>query len=143
MNTKLMATIFFLGALAIGAVAGIFIDRAFFRPPLHENRPFGGPHGPGDPMLRHFSHELGLTPAQQDKLAAALENYRGRFGNLRRSMHPRYLAMRDSLHIEIRAMLAPEQQKKFDEMNKHVQMKHRRMHAKPRQRLLDSTKTFF
>lgn len=63
-----------------------------------------------------FSKRLELTSDQEEKLGAILEGYRGRFGNLRLHMHPLYTALRDSLNTDIRAILTPAQQEKFETM---------------------------
>lgn len=133
MNTKLMATIFFLGTLAIGVAAGIYFDRTLLRPrpPFQAYREFGGSPGPGSPMMRNFSRQLDLTPQQQAKLAQILENYRQSFGSFRRTMQPRYMAMRDSLNAEIRTILTPAQQQKFDEMIQRFEGRHKRMGQGP------------
>jgi Spy/CpxP family protein refolding chaperone len=135
MNTKLVAALIFLGALAIGMVAGIFIDRALFQssaPPYALPRVYDRPPDAGVPMMRHFAQTLDLTTAQQSELDRVLENYRQRLDFFRHSMHPRYAAMRDSLHADIRKILTPEQQKKFDEMSKNFQVGKRRTYHKPR-----------
>lgn len=118
MNSKLIAGILFLATLVFGVFAGVVLDRTVLRP----QPPFPGfrtPMGPPDvssPRMQMFSKKLQLTSEQEHKLQEILESYRVRFGNLRHNLHPRYMALRDSLNTDIRAMLTPEQQEKFETM---------------------------
>jgi len=131
MNSKLMASIFFLGTLVFGMFAGVVLDRTVLRPAprVPEFRSFDGPPD-APPRMRMFSKRLDLTSEQEQKLEEILESYRMRFGDLRMSMHPRYTALRDSLNADIRAILTAEQQEKFETMLREFKprrpWKHRR-----------------
>lgn len=127
MNTKLVATACFLGTLSIGVAAGIYVDRTLLRP----RSAFPGYDAHGGPMLRNFSRQLDLTSQQHGKLTRILENYRQRFGTIRRTMNPRYMAVRDSLHAEIYAILTPQQQEKFNSMIHRFGGRHRKMLGQP------------
>ena len=112
-NSKVLAAAFFAGTLAIGVAAGVFLDRAWLQPSPRE---FHNLKGRESGFMRQFGRELDLTAGQQAELDHVLANYRERFSEIRRSMHPRYNALRDSLDAEIRALLTPAQQEKFDRM---------------------------
>lgn len=136
MNKKLIATLVFFGTLALGAAAGIFVDRALVLPRPHwQSSP--APEGshrrsdrdyPRDFNLKNFSRQLDLTPVQQDTLDKILDKYRQRFKALSQAMHPRFHAIRDSLNAEIRVTLTTTQQEKFDRMIRSSEKERRQAH---------------
>ncbi len=65
-------------------------------------------------LLDQFSSELKLTPDQRDKVAAILEAKRQKIETLRAEMRPRFEQIRISTSAEIRQLLTPEQQQRFD-----------------------------
>jgi Spy/CpxP family protein refolding chaperone len=131
MNSKLMAGIFFLGTLVFGVFAGVVLDRTVLRPlpRIPAFRSFDGPLD-APPRMHAFSKRLDLTAEQVKKLGDILESYRLRFGDLRMSMHPRYTALRDSLNADIRAILTPEQQEKFETMLREFKPRRRWRHER-------------
>ena len=85
--------------------------------------PLFGPHGFGrNPekmhhhMMAQFTSKLQLTPDQQQKVSAILEDTRTRITALRGETRPKFEAIRASTKARIRELLTPEQQKKFDLM---------------------------
>jgi Spy/CpxP family protein refolding chaperone len=118
MNPKLIAGVVFAATLVFGVFAGVVLDRTVLRPqPLRPGFRFlAGSPDARPPQMKMFSRRLDLTPEQEGKLREILENYRERFGALRMNLHPQYVALRDSLNAEIRAVLTPEQQEKFEAM---------------------------
>ncbi len=92
-----------------------------------------GPWGhPSDPkmryqrMLERFSRTLKLTDDQKSKIAVIFESQRQKIDALRSETGPRFEALRQSASDEIRRLLTPEQQLKFDEMEKkHAEMRKR------------------
>ncbi len=131
MNSKLMAGIFFLGTLVFGVFAGIVLDRTVLRP-LPRMPAIGAFDGPPDGPLRMFafSKRLDLTSEQEQKVEDILESYKMRFGDLRLAMHPRYVALRDSLTADIRAILTQEQQEKFEKMLREFKPRMRWRHER-------------
>ncbi len=67
-------------------------------------------------MLERFSSELKLTPEQKDRVKVLLEAKRQKMETLRAEARPRYEEVRISTQTEIRKLLSPEQQKRFDRM---------------------------
>src|SRR5262245_42248541 len=115
-NTKTAAIAMFFGTLLLGTVVGVILDRALlldstavtaFRPP--DDRPPGSERF----FMRHFASELDLTPHQQAALDSILASNRQQFDELRRRLHPRFSALRDSLDQQILVILTPEQREKF------------------------------
>lgn len=100
----LLAAVFLAGML-VGA--GVF---ALARGP-------GGPH-PRREFVDRLTHELNLTPAQHDSVAAILQRRRTSMDSLWREVGPRFETLRVTVRSEIRSQLTPDQQRKFAEMNK-------------------------
>jgi Spy/CpxP family protein refolding chaperone len=98
--------------LAAALIAGILIGAAGtsyaiahrWRTPFHER------------LLTRFSSALQLTPQQREQVGAILEAKRQRIDALRAELRPQFDELRASTSAEIRALLTPEQQGKFDEM---------------------------
>ncbi len=67
-------------------------------------------------MWEKFSSELKLTPEQKDQVKVLLEEKRRKMEALRAETRPRYEEVRRSTQQEIRKLLSPEQQTKFDRM---------------------------
>ena len=65
-------------------------------------------------LLQQFSATLHLTPEQYTKVAAILEEKEQKIEALRATMKPRFEDIRTSTSAEIRQLLTPEQQPKFD-----------------------------
>ncbi len=101
---------FLLGAL-VGGVAG---NQACV-PPFH--RPWSGSREHSqEKMLAKFNARLNLTSGQQQKVAVILQQKRSRIDALRGEMHPKFEEIRNATRSEIRQLLTPEQQTKFDAM---------------------------
>jgi Spy/CpxP family protein refolding chaperone len=96
-------------------------------PPATENNniappPPGAPHGGGRNRLQHLTEVLDLTPAQQDQVAAiyqaagpqrqAIMNEPLSEADRRAQLH----ALKKDTQAKLRALLTPDQQKKFDAM---------------------------
>lgn len=67
-------------------------------------------------MLERFSRELSLDPGQKQKIAQILEAKRAQFSALREEMSPRFDEIRASSKLEIRKVLTPEQEEKFEKI---------------------------
>ena len=67
-------------------------------------------------MLEHFNKELKLTPDQKEKMGKILDAKRSQIAALRNEIHPKFEAIRASSKEEIRKILTPEQQEKFDKL---------------------------
>ena len=101
---------FLLGAL-VGGIAG----NQSCAPPFH--RPWSGAREHTQAkMLAKFNAKLNLSSEQQQKVSVILQQKRGRIDALRGEMRPKFEEIRNSTRSEIRQILTPEQQAKFDAM---------------------------
>lgn len=69
-------------------------------------------------MLHRFTSQLKLTPEQKTEVEAFLQEKQKKMEELRAQMRPQYEEARRSTQAKIRRLLTPEQQKKFDQMEK-------------------------
>jgi Spy/CpxP family protein refolding chaperone len=67
-------------------------------------------------MLERFSRELKLTPDEKEKMSRILDAKRDQISALRNEIHLKFEEVRNSSKEEIRKILTPEQQEKFDKL---------------------------
>jgi hypothetical protein len=100
-----------VAVFAAGVATGAGLARAF--------RPHGpgpaGPRPPGD-GLPPFVAELGLSPDQLARARAIAERHRAEIEAVVQETFPRVRAIQDQVDQEIRAILTPEQARRFDEL---------------------------
>jgi len=103
-----------LALVLLGVLIGITLTRLVQPPfpPLRHGREWSAPWR--RPFMSVMEARLGLTPGQRDSLAAILERHRRVFEAERREAERRMGPQRDSLREEVRAILTPEQQARFD-----------------------------
>lgn len=93
-------------SFALGGGAGWWAGRDLF--PRHWNR-----EQKYKEMLERFNSQLKLTPAQRDQIKALLDANRQKLEAMREERREEF---RRFTREEIRTLLTPEQQKKFDRM---------------------------
>ncbi|HKS05519.1 MAG TPA: hypothetical protein VJR92_04325 [Gemmatimonadaceae bacterium] len=114
-RSKALAVAVYLGAVVIGAAAGIAVDRMFVRDPMNQN-----------PMVmrNQFFTDLQFTPAQRtawDSIRVAAQHADSVLhASIRAQLVP-LRPQRDSImkarDAALRALLTPEQQKMWDDRN--------------------------
>jgi Spy/CpxP family protein refolding chaperone len=65
-------------------------------------------------VLDNFTKELQLTPDQEKQLGSILDDSRSKFRALDKSLDPQRMQIRDESRAQMRALLTPDQQPKFD-----------------------------
>ncbi|MGH7496511.1 MAG: hypothetical protein ACREOO_29530 [bacterium] len=122
-NTKTAAVAMFIGTLLLGAVVGVVVDRTLLLDgsSLRASRQrLDRTPGSARFFMRHFSDQLELTSDQQAALDSILASNRQQFDELRRRLHPRFSALRDSLDQQILVILTPEQREKFHALKRRA-----------------------
>ena len=79
-------------------------------------------------MQKQFAERLHLNSSQAAKVDSILETFRQSFGQVQNGYWQMFHLKRDTLRMSIRALLAPEQNKLFDEYIKEMddrEAKHR------------------
>jgi Spy/CpxP family protein refolding chaperone len=102
---RLMTAVVLLAVFAAGFAAGAAFIR--MRPP-----PFPPP---GPPSLRGID----LTGTQRTDIDAIAHKYRPQMDAILRESFPRVRTLEEAMNKEIRALLTPDQQKRFDDNEAH------------------------
>jgi Spy/CpxP family protein refolding chaperone len=133
---RIWFSLFVLAVFCVGLAGGVLIgrrlspDRSFvraFRPPPGADfrGPMGGPGeriggAPAGRLIERLTRELDLTADQRSRIEGVLTARRTRFDSLQQDVRAKFDAEQESLRNEIRAILTPEQQQKFDEREKEL-----------------------
>ena len=102
-----------LALVLLGILIGLMVSRVAG----HPRRPGYGREASAPwrrPLMSVMERRLNLTPSQRDSLAAILERHRIVIESRRREFEHGIGPERDSLRDEVRAILTPEQQARFD-----------------------------
>ena len=139
-RVRVWFALFVLVVFCAGLAGGVLIDRAFGRRAAAFERgsprgPMdfgpggpGGPVGPGGPggrrggpprmLVDRLAGELNLTSEQRTKVEDILTARRARLETVQREVRERFDTEQQALRAELRAVLTPDQQQKFD-ANEH------------------------
>jgi hypothetical protein len=130
-RVRVWFSLFVLAVFCVGMAGGVLLERSSGRSALVD-RTFdrGGPRGPselggpgagrrgGGPVPRllvdRLTSDLDLTAEQRTKIEEVLTARRGGLEAVQREVRERFDAEQRSLRDEIRQLLTPEQQQKFD-----------------------------
>jgi Spy/CpxP family protein refolding chaperone len=77
-------------------------------------------------LLKEFTRELDLTDSQRQAVGAILQAQRERIRSIRSEIRPRMEEIRDEAGGEIRALLKPEQQKRFEVLEERMKEERRK-----------------
>ena len=86
--------------------------------PKHEHGPGPGPHQMMENPLEHLSKDLNLTDEQKTKVQPIIDQAKPQIAAIHKEAMEKMHALLDSATAQIRPLLTPEQQKKFDAMKK-------------------------
>jgi Spy/CpxP family protein refolding chaperone len=131
---RIWFSLFVLAVFCVGLAGGVLIGRrvAFDRAAVRGFRPpppgadFRGPLGermggpPSGRLLERLTRELDLTADQRAKIEGVLTTRRPRLDALQQEVRAKFDAEQESLRNDIRAVLTPAQQQKFDEREKEM-----------------------
>ena len=129
--TRKLITLLAAGALTLGGLAYLQAGEHGEHGPKHEH------HGPGPgPMmgnpLEHLSKDLNLTDEQKTKVQPIIDQVKPQMKAIHEEAMQKMHALLESAGSQIRPLLTPEQQQKFDAMKKaHEDMRkaHEEMEA--------------
>jgi Spy/CpxP family protein refolding chaperone len=119
-RVRIWFSVFVLVVFCVGLAGGIVIGRHMGPPPrdLPEFGPMGGAPGgvpPGPHLIDRLSTVLQLSEDQRTKIAAILDARRQKLNQLHEDAITRASTEQREMRAEIRNVLTPDQQKRFDE----------------------------
>ncbi len=121
-RVRLWFSVFVLVVFCVGLAGGIVIGRRMGPPPRAPGPPFAGMFGgrggrpePSSRLIDRLTDELQLSGEQRVKVEAILSARRQKLEQLNQDVISRAETERQAMQSEIRAVLTPEQQKRFDE----------------------------
>src|SRR5262245_33586152 len=115
-KVKIQVWLLILVVFLLGGVTGASVDRLLFLN-KHQISGRGGERGGRGQMIERMKSDLNLTDEQTTAVRAIFEDMRKEFSPRRFSECPGIKESREKSRARIRAILTPEQQKKFDEIN--------------------------
>ena len=105
---------------ALGCMTGALLDSAYrlrvdaARGSVREDGRGGGGRRSPEQVLEKMRRELDLDERQAAEVRKVVDETRNEYRTLRTEARPRFDAIRQSARTRIRALLNPEQQKRFD-----------------------------
>jgi Spy/CpxP family protein refolding chaperone len=124
MNRK--ATLLVLAVFVLGIVLGGLLMLAVEQRVMSQQRG-NGRKGPGSARLvEDLTRELSLTPEQQQRLTAELEETRRRYDAIFETIRPQMEQTRQDGRARIRAVLTQEQLPKFEEYLRRMDERRKR-----------------
>ncbi len=100
--------VFVLGCITGGAISGLYLSRSSDR----DQKPVS--MRDTHEYFETLKHEVNLTPEQETKMSAILDEMRTQYKSVCAEVRPRYFALREDARLRMRDLLSPDQQKKFD-----------------------------
>jgi Spy/CpxP family protein refolding chaperone len=115
-NTRLKILLAVLGVFALGCVTGASLD-SVYRLQASSGGQSATMGQPGkEDFFESLRRNLNLNNQQATEIRAIVDETRGEYRQLRAEVRPRYDTIRQKARTRIRALLAPDQQQKFDTM---------------------------
>lgn len=115
-KVKIQVWLMILAVFLLGSVTGASVDRLVFMNGKGEPHAGGGRRGPGR-MVEQMKSDLNLTDEQTTSIRKIFEESRKEFPPWKFNECPGVKESREKTRTQIRAILTPEQQKKYDDFN--------------------------
>ena len=107
-----------LSAACVALLATVSIGLAQDQAPKNEDRPHRWHHKRGGDRLERLTKALDLTPDQQAKVKTILEQAKPQVEAARQESKQKMQSIRENVQAQIRPILTPAQQQKFDAIKK-------------------------
>jgi hypothetical protein len=123
-NRKALALLFLVLVLgiALGAVGTVLVNRRVYGARLR------GP-APARPINR-LTEDLSLTPSQVTQVVGILDGMQSKYDVIRQQTSPQFEQVRQQGREQIRQLLTPEQQPKFEDFLRRIDEDRRRKAAR-------------
>ena len=112
--TRLKLWLAIAAIFALGCATGVFLDSAYrLRAGAARGESRGGKRNP-EHMFEKMRRELEFDERQSAEVRKILDETRNEYRALRSEARPRFDTIRQSARARIRALLTPDQQRRFD-----------------------------
>lgn len=115
--TRKLTTILAAGALSLGGLVYLHAQEPGPHGPIHEHHGPGPGHEMGNP-LEHLSKDLELTDEQKAKVQPIIDQTKPQMQAIHKEAMEKMHALLENAAAQIRPLLTPPQQQKFDAMKK-------------------------
>lgn len=119
MAPKTKTVLFILGSFLLGGVAGGWLVGRYGGPMIQQRR--SQSHSD---FFKSFSERLKLDPRQSAVVDSIITYHRNKMNQRRKDI----LAVRDTLRVEVRKQLNPEQNKLYDDFIREIDEREARQH---------------
>jgi Spy/CpxP family protein refolding chaperone len=116
-KVKTQVWLLILVVFLLGGIAGASVDRLLLLKGQSNSPPGKGERGGRGRMIEQMQKDLNLTNEQTASVRAIFEDMRKEFSPRRFDECPGVKESREKSRARVRAILTPEQQKKYDEIN--------------------------
>lgn len=106
-----------LSAACVALFATISLGQAEEPAAKNDDRPHRWHHKRGNPV-EHLTRALDLTPEQQAKIQPIFDQAKPQLKAARQESKQKMMAIRENTMVQVRPILTPAQQQKFDAMQK-------------------------
>jgi Spy/CpxP family protein refolding chaperone len=118
-RTRIWFALFVLAVFAVGLTSGVLLGRRIGPPPRGGSPALAGMgRGPAGPppgrLIERLERDLRLTAEQRSRLEGIFEARRPRLEDVQKEVMARAEREQRELQAEIRTILTPEQQQRFD-----------------------------
>lgn len=120
-RTRVWFSLFVLAVFCLGLAVGVVLGRRMPPPPFQRGGLFMGPPGPAGAraaregmLIDRLESELQLTPDQKARVQAIFVERRSHLESVQREIATRAEQEQQDLQAEVRKVLTPEQQQRFD-----------------------------
>ena len=118
-RARIWFSLFVLAVFCLGGAVGMLLDRHMMPGPggmsaIHGMGPTGPPVLPPPEVIRGIEDQLQLDATQRAQVQRIFDEHRARLEQVHRDAQQRFAEEAHGLHVEIRALLRPDQQERFD-----------------------------
>lgn len=113
----------------VGLLLGALVC-ALFQPVLSRRFGWGHRRPDAEQVTERIARRLSLTPDQKARVRRIMDDSFQKMKDLRDQVRPRFKEIRESARKDIRAILNPEQQAKFDKIAAEHERRMEKMRAK-------------
>ncbi|MCI0708409.1 MAG: hypothetical protein L0Y80_13100 [Ignavibacteriae bacterium] len=125
MSARTKTFLFIIVAFLLGGVGGGFVGKDYFNRGRSHKKP------ERSEIRKHFAEKLQLDQRQQATVDSIVEVHRSKIDTISQQYSQRFKLQRDTLRQEIRKLLTPEQNTRYDEFIKEIDERDQKKRQNP------------